>query len=219
MDASRRDVVVKLHARTKQLDFAVTHARGASQRPHPAAHRGELLQDEASGCPAVRCTDHLGEVTVYACVPRRISTLALLSEVILSGETVWIRTSDGGMRLAPFLPGRGLSWGYSGGGPAALATLLDRLQPPATACVALPTTTARSSVWRSARTGGGSPPPAGTRRRRCGTWPLAICAPLPATLPRSRVWRSARTGGCSPPPARTRLCGGFAVAAGPVLFR
>jgi len=40
---------------------------------------------------------------------------------------VWIRTSDGGLWLAPFLPGVGLSWGYSGGGPAALATLLDRL--------------------------------------------------------------------------------------------
>jgi len=75
----------------------------------------------------VRRTDHLGEVTVYACVPQRISTVAPLSEVILSDDTVWIRTSDGGLWLAPFLPGVGLSWGYSGGGPAALATLLDRL--------------------------------------------------------------------------------------------
>jgi hypothetical protein len=89
--------------------------------------RGELLYDEASGYPAVRRTDHLDEVTVYACVPQRISTVAPLSEVILSDDTVWIRTSDGGLWLAPFLPGVGLSWGYSGGGPAALATLLDRL--------------------------------------------------------------------------------------------
>jgi hypothetical protein len=89
--------------------------------------RSELLYDEASGYPAVRRTDHLGEVTVYACVPQRISTVASLSEVILSDNTVWIRTSDGGLWLAPFLPGVGLSWGYSGGGPAALATLLDRL--------------------------------------------------------------------------------------------
>jgi hypothetical protein len=88
---------------------------------------GELLYDEASGYPALRRTDYLGEVTVYACVPQRISTVAPLSEVILSDDTVWIRTSDGDMWLAPFLPGVGLSWGYSGGGPAALATLLDRL--------------------------------------------------------------------------------------------
>lgn len=90
-------------------------------------HRGELLYDDASGCPAVRRTDHMGKVTVSACVPQRISTLAPLSEVTLSTSTVWIRTSDSGLWLAPSLPGRGLSWGYSGGGPHALAMLLDRL--------------------------------------------------------------------------------------------
>src|ERR1035441_5262144 len=89
--------------------------------------RGELLHDDASGCSAVRRTSHTGEVTVYACVPQRISTLAPLSEVTLSGETVWIRTSDGGLWIAPSLPGHGLSWGYSGGGPHALTALLDRL--------------------------------------------------------------------------------------------
>jgi hypothetical protein len=89
--------------------------------------RGELLYDDASGSPAIRRTDHLGKVTVYACVPQRIGTAAPLSEVILSGGTVWIRTSDGGLWLAPSLPGRGLSWGYSGSGPIALAALLDRL--------------------------------------------------------------------------------------------
>ena len=99
--------------------------------------RGELFYDEASGYPAVRQTDHLGEVTVYACVPQRISTVSPLSEVILSDDTVWIRTSDDDLWLAPFVPGIGLSWGYSGGGPAALATLLDRLldditSPPVT---------------------------------------------------------------------------------------
>jgi hypothetical protein len=90
--------------------------------------QGELLYDDASGCPAVRRTNHLGKVTVYACVPQRISTLAPLTEVVLSrGFTVWIRTSDGGLWLAPALPGRGLSRGYSGGGPCALAALRSRL--------------------------------------------------------------------------------------------
>ena len=89
--------------------------------------RGELLYDEASGCPAVRRTDHLGKVTLYACVPQRISTLAPLSEVVLSDNAVWIRTNDGGLWLAPELRGRGISWGYSGSGPLTLATLLDRL--------------------------------------------------------------------------------------------
>jgi len=89
--------------------------------------RAELLYDDASGCAAVRRTDHMGEVTVYASVPQRIGTLAPLAEVILSDSTVWIRTDDGGLWLAPSLAGRGLSWGYSGGGPHALAALLDRL--------------------------------------------------------------------------------------------
>jgi hypothetical protein len=105
--------------------------------------RGELLHDDTSGCAAVRRTDHMGEVTVYACVAQRISTLAPLSEVTLSGETAWIRTSDGGLWIAPSLPGHGLSWGYSGGGPHALTALLDRLldditSPPVAAYPDLP---------------------------------------------------------------------------------
>jgi hypothetical protein len=87
----------------------------------------ELPYDDASGCAAVRRTDHMGKTTVYASVPQRIGTVAPLAEVILSDSTVWIRTGDGGLWLAPSLPGRGLSWGYSGGGPHALAALLDRL--------------------------------------------------------------------------------------------
>jgi hypothetical protein len=92
-----------------------------------SADHGELLYDETSGCAAVRRTDHSGEVTVYASVPQRIGTFAPLAEVILSDRTVWIRTSDVGLWLAPALPGRGLAWGYRGGGPHALAALLNRL--------------------------------------------------------------------------------------------
>ena len=51
-------------------------------------------------------------------------------------------------------------------------------RPPASTCAPSPATTARSTVWRSARTGGCSPPPATTRRRGCGTRPPAsTCAP------------------------------------------
>jgi hypothetical protein len=99
----------------------------------------ELLHDDASGCAAVRRTGRLGDVAVFACVPQRIGTLAPLSEVSLSGETAWIRTGDGGLWLAPSLPGRGLRWGSRGAGPLALASLLDRLldditSPPVSGC-------------------------------------------------------------------------------------
>jgi hypothetical protein len=99
--------------------------------------QGELLHDEASGFPAVRRTDHMGEVTIYATIPQRIASVSPLSEVILGEETVWIRTADGRVWLAPEIAGEGLNYGYEGSGPIALARLVDRLldditSPPVT---------------------------------------------------------------------------------------
>ena len=77
-------------------------------------------------------------------------------------------------------------------------------RPPATACAPSPATPARSTGWRSARTGGCSPPPAATGPRGCGTRPPAQ-QPAHPHRPHRRgvgVWRSARTGPCSPPPAQ-----------------
>jgi hypothetical protein len=88
---------------------------------------GVLLYDDASGCSAVRRTDHLGKVTMFASIAQRISTVAPLSAVTLGRHTVWVHTEDGGIWLAPELPGHGLSWGYHGGGPVALAELLGHL--------------------------------------------------------------------------------------------
>jgi len=88
---------------------------------------GVLLYDDASGSAAVRRTDYRGKVTVFASVAQRISTVAPLSAVTLGGHTVWVHTEDGGIWIAPELPGHGLSWGYSGGGPVALAELLGNL--------------------------------------------------------------------------------------------
>lgn len=98
-----------------------------------AADQGELLHDETSGFPAVRRTDHLGEITVFASIPQRISTVSPLAEVTFAGHTIWIRTEDGRLWLAPEMSGAGLSWGYSGGGPVALARLLDMLLDDITA--------------------------------------------------------------------------------------
>jgi hypothetical protein len=67
-----------------------------------------------------------------ACV-QRLPTVSPLAEVILSHGAVWIRTEDGGLYLAPNVSGVGLSWGYGGGGPAALANLLDKLLDDITA--------------------------------------------------------------------------------------
>jgi hypothetical protein len=50
-----------------------------------------------------------------------------LASIDLSDNTVWIRTEDGGLWIAPEHPNAGLNWGYKGGGPMALAKLLDHL--------------------------------------------------------------------------------------------
>jgi hypothetical protein len=86
-----------------------------------------ILHDTATGTPAVAYTDYQGTVTLTAACPQRISSFSPLAEVILSHYVVWIRTDDARLWLAPNVSGVGLSWGYHGGGPAALANLLDKL--------------------------------------------------------------------------------------------
>ena len=62
---------------------------------------GTLLYDPAFDLPAVRRVDHMGEETVFASVPQRLPTTAQLASVTLSGPTIWIRTDDGGLWIAP----------------------------------------------------------------------------------------------------------------------
>jgi hypothetical protein len=56
-----------------------------------------------------------------------------LAAVTLSSEAVWVHTTDDQLWLAPQLPGHGLSWGYSGGGPWTLALLVHHLLDDITA--------------------------------------------------------------------------------------
>ena len=84
---------------------------------------GETFTDPATDAPAVQCTD--GELV--AAIPQRLPATSPLAEMILSRDLVWIRTADGTLYPAPKDAGLGLSWGYSGGGPAELAALIDRL--------------------------------------------------------------------------------------------
>lgn len=78
--------------------------------------------DPATDLPAVTTAE--GEV--WAAAPQRLPALAPLSLVVLQHRTVWIRTADGVLYLAP-QDGSGLTWGYRGGGPTRLAILLSRL--------------------------------------------------------------------------------------------
>ena len=84
----------------------------------------ETLTDPQTGLPAARSRGG----TLHAAVSQRLPATAPLAEVTLDhGYTVWIRTADGNLWLAPEQSGTGLAWGYSGGGPLALAILLGLL--------------------------------------------------------------------------------------------
>ncbi len=99
----------------------------AAQRAAYVAFRGrfarKFLTDPATDLPAIE-TD---SGTIYAAVPQRLPALAPLAELILTDYVNWIRTEDGKLYIAPEQPGRGMSWGYPGGGPLALAIPLNRL--------------------------------------------------------------------------------------------
>src|SRR5215470_16321789 len=53
-----------------------------------------------------------------------------LAEVTLGGHTVWIRTEDGRLWLAPYLAGTGLSWGVPRRRPKRAGRLLDDITTP-----------------------------------------------------------------------------------------
>ncbi|MFC4065060.1 helix-turn-helix transcriptional regulator [Actinoplanes subglobosus] len=64
--------------------------------------------------------------TLIAAIPQRLPAQAPLKEMIFDGP-VWIRTADGIIWPAPRDSYYGLSWGYDGSGPGALALLIDQL--------------------------------------------------------------------------------------------
>lgn len=88
-------------------------------------HIVETFRDPRTGIPAGRTRD--GDYRTFA--PRRLPADSPLDAVLLSERagSVWIRTQDQHLYPAPHISGVGLSWGYSGGGPAALAHLVDKL--------------------------------------------------------------------------------------------
>ncbi|WP_457469893.1 hypothetical protein [Streptomyces sp. TE4109] len=66
------------------------------------------------------------EVTFHSYAPRRLPAGSEIKEVILDNP-IWVRVQDGTLYPAPTMDAPGLSWGYTGSGPGALATLIGRL--------------------------------------------------------------------------------------------
>ncbi|MFD7161171.1 hypothetical protein ACFV9C_41760 [Kribbella sp. NPDC059898] len=101
-----------------------------AQEPLPAmfavfdADRVEnYLVDPRTDAPVVRYKYDAG---IAAAIPARIPATAPLQELIL-GQTLWIRTTDGELYPVPRQHGRGVAYGYGGGGPTTLARTIALL--------------------------------------------------------------------------------------------
>ena len=82
----------------------------------------EILVDPETDASAIRGSDGM----LHAAIPQRLPASSPLAELIL-GHPIWVRTQDGILYPAPKNHYFGLSWGYSGSGPGALAVLAHRL--------------------------------------------------------------------------------------------
>jgi hypothetical protein len=82
----------------------------------------EALIDPETDAAVVR--KHNG--ILVAAIPQRLPARAPLKELILHGP-IWVRTADDTLWPAPRDSYFGLSWGYDGSGPGALALLIDHL--------------------------------------------------------------------------------------------
>lgn len=97
--------------------------RTAAYAVFDESQMAEKLVDPATGLPVGR--DVKGRY--YAAVPQQLPEGSELTQLILTDYNAWIRTADGSIYLAPECPGNGVSHGYDGSGPWALAAVVDRL--------------------------------------------------------------------------------------------
>ncbi|MFF4572718.1 hypothetical protein [Streptomyces sp. NPDC001410] len=66
------------------------------------------------------------EISYLGSAPKRLPAGSVLREVVLD-DPIWVRTTKGVLYPAPSMDAPGLSWGYSGSGPGALAQCVGRL--------------------------------------------------------------------------------------------
>ncbi|MEV5242941.1 hypothetical protein AB0K89_28090 [Streptomyces cinnamoneus] len=79
----------------------------------------EILIDPLTDMPAARAHD--GKIETIA--PQRLPTVSPLAALTVGKHSVWVRTEDATVFLAPQVGG-GYTFGYAGGGPHALAQLI-----------------------------------------------------------------------------------------------
>jgi hypothetical protein len=88
----------------------------------PRATAADVLVDPETDAVAVRHADG----RLIAAIPQRLPATSPLAQLILD-QPIWVRTQDGTIYPAPKDHYYGLSWGYRGSGPGALAVMVYRL--------------------------------------------------------------------------------------------
>ncbi|MER8159971.1 MULTISPECIES: hypothetical protein [unclassified Streptomyces] len=84
----------------------------------------QILIDPLTDMPAVRTRD--GNIETLA--PQRLPAISPLAALTIGNRAAWVRTEDGTVFLAPqVMKGGNYTYGYGGGGPRALARLIDTL--------------------------------------------------------------------------------------------
>lgn len=82
----------------------------------------DILIDPVTDMPAVHTRG--GKIETVA--PQRLPAHSPLATLTIGNASVWVTTTDGTVFLAP-QRGGGYTYGYGGGGPTALARLIDLL--------------------------------------------------------------------------------------------
>lgn len=111
----------------------------------------DILIDPATDMPAARTA---GGKTIETVAPQRLPAHAPLATLTVGPGAVWVTTQDGTVFLAPQIGG-GYAYGYGGGGPMALACLIDLLL---------------DDITHPAPGFEGQHPPDGLRRATEGSW-------------------------------------------------
>ncbi|RNG37373.1 hypothetical protein [Streptomyces botrytidirepellens] len=99
----------------------VSSPRTALAFPLGAAE-GDILIDPVTDMPAIRTSEGMVETVA----PQRLPAHSPLATLTIGRGSVWVTTEDGTVFVAPQVGG-GYTYGYGGGGPMALARLIDLL--------------------------------------------------------------------------------------------
>ena len=122
----------------ERAEEAKERERERLERFEEEYERGREALDEGRYERAIQAFDRASrggrraDGALVAALPRKLPATTPLAELILD-HLIWVRTEDGTLYPAPHPETYGLTWGYRGAGPGALARVIDALLDDITA--------------------------------------------------------------------------------------